>query len=53
MMAVLAGEPDILLMETVPCGNEEATAIASLLKNDTELRNVPTIVSFSCKDGEQ
>jgi len=49
--AVLAGEPDLLLLETIPCGNEEARAFEQLLSE--EFTNVPTIMSFSCADGEK
>jgi hypothetical protein len=34
MLAVLAGEPDILLMETIPCGNEEAEVKYILASSD-------------------
>jgi len=50
--ALLGGNPDLLLFETFPCASEELSAIAKLLQED-EFANVPTIISFSCKDGKR
>ena len=46
--ALLAGEPDVLAVETIPC-IEEAEAIISLLDEDPRVR---AWISFSCRDGE-
>jgi len=50
LAALLAAEPDLVLFETVPCANEELSAIINLLQ-EKKFQNVPTIISFSCKDG--
>jgi len=52
LSAVLSAEPDLILFETIPCANEELEAIISLLK-EPKFMNVPTIISFSCQDGQR
>jgi len=52
LAALLAAEPDLVIFETVPCGNEEVTAITNLLQ-EPKFVNVPAMISFSCKNGER
>jgi len=51
LAALTAAEPDLVIFETVPCGNEEVIAITNLLQ-EPKFENVPAIISFSCKNGE-
>jgi homocysteine S-methyltransferase len=49
LSAILGANPDLVIFETIPCANEEITAIANIMQENS-FKNVPAIVSFSCKD---